>query len=434
MLLGRKLLKLHAKAADVLIELHREDPDRAAGEIAIHLMESKQMGRAAEWGWRALCSAMDNYLNNEVLTWADRLCDWIMSRYAPGKRDPLLLDVLLRKDAVLNATGRREEQKANLQLIMRIKDEESWTYRSAEILKSRGTLAWCLGDMDEAFRLFRKGLDYSRRASDESIRGKLLGNLANIHATRGRLNEALEFYSRAMDTHRRLGDRKQEGITLGNLAILYRRMGMDERARQSYEKALKLHRESGNRIGEGRVLCGLGHLEEDPEEAITYYDQALKINREIGDRRNEAIILSNLGRLATCEKDFQGAVGYLRSALRIHREIGNTMGEADTQCLFGEMCYSMENWDNAVDHFSKAISLSRMTGNSRQECIYMGLMGLASFRNGNRSGALECYRNCYDLIMEFQFPPSIDDALVILRKDFIDAGMDEREFPLPSHW
>ena len=434
MLLGKSLKKLHARAAEVLIELHRNDQEPVAAEIALHLKESQQVARAVDWGWRALCHAMDRYRNSEVLQWSDRLIDWITGRSTPGNTDELLLDVLMKRDSVLQSLGRRSEQKENLDLVMRLMKRENWEHRTAEILKARGSYAWSIGEAEEAYRLYSRGLEFTRRASDEAIRGKLLGNIANIHASRGRFGEAMDYYERALSIHRGLGDRKQEGITLGNLAILLRRTGEEDEARKCYEKALSIHRSSGNRIGEGRTLCGLGNLEKEPADALKYYMEALSINREIGDRRNEAIILSNLGRLETLEGNCKSAARYLKDALDIHRQIGNPIGEADTYCLFGEMHYSTKNWKEARESFGRAIEISRMTGNSRQECIYQGLMGLTCFDSGSLNEAAACYGRCFELVTEFRFPESIDDSVQMLRDRLLDHGFPEKEVPFPEHW
>lgn len=434
MLLGKSLSRLHARAADVLIELNRNDPEPVAGEIALHLMESRQLARAVDWGWKALCHAMDEYRNTEVLQWSDRLREWIMTRSSPGNRGQLLLDVLLKKDAVLHSMGRRRGQEENLEEIAGLTDQEGWSHRTAEILKARGTWAWSIGEIDEAYILFKKGLKFSRRASDEAVKGKLLGNMANIYASRGKYRNAQEYYDLALGIHRKLGDRKQEGITLGNLAILLRRMGEEKRAEKCYGEALAIHREAGNRIGEGRILCGLGNLENDPDSAQEYYLEALRINRETGDIRNEAITLSNLGRLKTLEGDYGEASRYLLQALQIHRVIGNTIGEADISSLFGELYYFQERWPEAGESFSRAIELSRNIGDSRGECVNTGLLGLVSFGEGAVDQARDCYGICHRLITEFGFSPSIDDSILMLRERLLNCGIDESLLPLPEHW
>lgn len=434
MLLGKSLSRIHARAADVLIELNRNDPEPVAGEIALHLMESRQPARAIDWGWKALCHAMSEYRNTEVLQWSDRLREWIMARSAAGKRGQLLLDVLLKKDAVLHSMGRRNSQKENLEEIAALAGQEGWSHRTAEILKARGTWAWSIGEIDEAYLLFKRGLKFSRRASDEAVKGKLLGNIANIYASRGKYEKAMEYYSLALGIHRKLGDRKQEGITLGNLAILLRRMGEEKRAEKCYGEALSIHREAGNRLGEGRILCGLGNLEKDPESAQEYYLEALRINRETGDIRNQAITLSNLGRLETLKRNYDQSSRYLLQALQIHRLIGNTNGEADICSLFGELYYFQERWKEARESFSRAIELSSKIGDSRGECMNTGFLGLVSFEEGAFDPARACYEICHRLISEFGFPPSIDDSILMLREKLLNCGIDESVLPLPEHW
>ena len=434
MLLGKSLHKLHSMAAEVLIEINRNNPEPFAAEIALHLKGSLQISRAIDWGWRALCHASKNYRNNDILEWSDRLKDWLISQSSPGNRNGLLMDVLLKKDSVLHSMGNRQDQRENIELMSEICSQEKWIHRQAELLKVKGAFSWITGDLDSAFSMFRKGLEVAVESSDPTIKGKLYGNIANLFATSGDDSQAREYYDRALVIHRELASRREEGVTLGNLAILLRRNGRDDEARECYEKALALHRETGNRIGEGRILCGLGHLEDGPEDALKYYRDALKINREIGDRLSEAIILSNLGRIETMREKYEEATGYLDHALGIHRQIDNSTGESDTHCLFGEMYYFMRNWSEARKHLIKAIAISRRTGNSRQECIYQGLLGLVNFEDGNLKDAIDCYIKTYKLVMGHQFPSSIDDSLQMLRDKLIAEGITETEIPYPDHW
>jgi len=434
MVLGKNLHNLHSKAADVLININRDNPELVAGEVALHLKESLQISRAIDWGWRALCHTENNYRNNDGLEWSDRLRDWIMSQSSPGNRNELLLDVLLKKDSILHTMGNRTEQRNNIDFMTEICQQESWAHRSAEVFKAKGALECITGNIEVAFSLFRQGLNILEKASNTAISGKLYGNVANLYSMQGKTDEAREYYIRALEIHRDLGNVKQEGVTLGNLAILLRRNGDESEARQCYERALDLHRKSGNRIGEGRILCGLGHLEEEPQDALVYYSEALKINREIGDRRNEAIILSNLGRLETMQEQYTDAADYLDQALNIQEEIANSTGEADTHCLFGEMYYFMQKWKESIEHFDRAISISRKTGNNRQECIYQGFLGLTHFERGSIKAAVDSYRRTYQLIIDRKFPSSIDDSLMMLRDKLLLEGIEESEIPFPPHW
>lgn len=434
MLLGKRLRMLHAKAARVIMDLNMNDPKPYAGEIAFHLENSGQRSKAIEWGWKALCFAMDNYKNHEVLDWANRLQGWLMSQAESGYREELLLDVMLRKDSILYSLGEKRQQKDNIDLLAQLCQEEDWMHRKAEVLKTQGSFCLNNADITAAFRLFKEGLAASNNSDNIEIKGKLFGNIANLHAMQGHNTEARKYYDKALEIHRTSGNRRQEGVTLGNLAILLRRYGELDKAEKCYKDALQIHREVGNRSGEGTVLCGLGHLTKNPESALAYYRHALRIDREIGDRRNEAIILSNLGRIETLQKKYGKASVYLDQALQIHRQIGNPIGEADTHCLHGENYYYMKNLNKAREHLQKAVDISKQTENSRSECIYQGILGLVNFEDGRIEDSVINYKNTHKLIMEYRFPDSIDESIIMLRDQLLEAGVKESELPYPEHW
>jgi len=54
-------------------------------------------------------------------------------------------------------------------------------------------------------------------------------------------------------------------------------------ALENYAQAIGIYREVGARLGEANTLCGLGQVQDDPSQAMTYFQQAQEIYRQIGD-------------------------------------------------------------------------------------------------------------------------------------------------------
>jgi|GEM_PF-2454423 len=437
MLLDRRRRKLHERTARVLEKLAGDDTGAAAGSIAHHYQGAASIDNAVSWGWEALEYAIKGNRNHESLYWAERLSDWLRTDIPSGARNPLLADVLLKKNLVLDCLGDRAAQRENLVLLEELCTVENWPAKNGKVCQAYGTLHYLTGDMDAAEQYYRTGLESARSSGDRKTVGNILGNLGILRKLQGRTAQATGFYLQALQIHREEENLRAEGNVLGNLGILRRLEGELDSAEESYRKALEIHRLIGNRAGEGSILCGLGNLMKDRErieEAKELYTEALDITRTIGDRRYEAVVLSNLGNLEGLRENFTESLEYFSSALEIHKRIGNLIGEADTLLMTGNLYLMANRLDEAIDHLHASLHTARKIRSGRRECNALSSLGNVYIANGSLDEAVSCYLEVKDLIDKMGLPAAIVINMVALRDDLIEKGVKPEQLPLPDSW
>jgi class 3 adenylate cyclase/tetratricopeptide (TPR) repeat protein len=370
MLLERELSKLHMKAADVILSMNADDPDKVAGKIAFHMENSGKHSEASEWGWKALRQADENSRLHECLRWTEKLQSMLMKNSAEGSRPELLGNVLFRRNDVLSKLGRHGEQGDNLELLNKMCEDEGWEDRTTDLLTIQAHFCNSTGRVDEAFSLYEKGLEVAEKEENLKSQAMILGNIGILHRGAGHIDKAKECYERALGTFRKLGDRKGEGSVLGNLALLLRHQGRAAEAENHYLQALRIHREVGNRRAEGYILNGLGNLSEDKDAALEWFRMSLTINIEVGDRKAVGIALGNIGQIESNWGHFEIAAQNLYRALDIFRDIDNLPLQAGTLHIIGEMCMSRGDLDAAYSNIQESIEISRRTRRRRTEVPY----------------------------------------------------------------
>ncbi len=434
MLLERELKKLHTKAADVILSMNADDPDKVAGKIAFHMENSGKLSEASEWGWKALRQADDNSRLHEALQWTEKLQSMLTKNSTEGSRPQLLCDVLFSRNKVLSKLVRHEEQGNNLELLMKMCNVEDWEDRATDLLTIQAHYYNSIGRIDEAFSLYEKALEAAELEKNLERQAMILGNIGILHRGSGHIDKARKYYERALRIFRELDDRKSEGNILGNLAILLRHQGLTAEAEKHYMQALRIHRELGDRRAEGYILNGLGNLSEDKDTALEWFRMSLTINREVGDRKAVAIALGNIGQIDSGRGHFETAAQNLYRALDIFRDIGNLPLQAGTLNYIGEMYMSQGDLDAAYSNIQESIDISRRSKRRRTEVTATILLGRITAQKGDTESALELYTRSYDQIIKYGFSFEIDENFTQLRKLLIDKGTDPSVLPWPPEW
>jgi tetratricopeptide (TPR) repeat protein len=150
-----------------------------------------------------------------------------------------------------------------------------------------GSLAHGLNRPEEAYRLFREGLDLLRRTGDPSGIAYSLSSLGTVATTLGRHAEARNLLQESLALSREIGNQWEVGFSLTGL-------GLDAQAQADYVQAQAL------------------------------FEESIKAFREIGDQWNIARTLNFLGRTSHALGECSEAELNLHEALRIALNIQAT--------------------------------------------------------------------------------------------------------------
>jgi serine/threonine protein kinase/tetratricopeptide (TPR) repeat protein len=316
---------LHGRAAE--IKSAREDyaPGRDDGPIADHLMHGGRPHEAFAPAMRAARHAENVGGNVEAyyfLTTALR---------ALATDDPRRFDVLLEREPILRAWGRRRAQGADIRQLLAVAETlESSDRDEKQVIASLRLLRFYLecGRTHRATRLVPRlqAKVHTLRESDPYL--AILGELeSELHFARGHFEEA-ETIARdalAFCANDFRGVRQRVGL-LRAIGRVQLGTGRLEPAGETFRESLHLARSIGHRRLEAEALNNLGEVagrSTHYQEAIDCFKAALTIDRDLGDRFSTGVKLANLGLTYTAIGLYERAERYLRKALELHEAIGH---------------------------------------------------------------------------------------------------------------
>jgi serine/threonine protein kinase/tetratricopeptide (TPR) repeat protein len=319
---------LHGRAAE--IKLLRDDyvAGRDDGPIADHLMHAGRLDEAIEPAIRAARHAENVAGNVEAYYYLTQAL-----RALPPE-DPRRFEVLLEREPILRAWGRRRAQGADIRQLIAVAEAIETGSREAkeekQIVASLRLLRFYLecGRPHRATRLVPR-LQAKVHALDEpepylAVLGELESELmfarGNFDEAETIARDALVFCahdSRGIEQRVRLL-RAIGRVQLGS--------GRHESAGETFREALHLARSIGHRRLEAEALNNLGEVAGRStryQEAIDCFKAALAIDRDLGDRFATGTKLANLGLTYTAIGLYRRAERYLRKALELHEAIGH---------------------------------------------------------------------------------------------------------------
>lgn len=154
------------------------------------------------------------------------------------------------------ARGRLATARASIEDAVSIARRAGDVQLHVQALEALGALALDEGEVDEARRIFAKGLAAAGDRADLAARMTL--GLANHSLRRGEHLQALEHLREALPHAERAGDRVLSGRIVNNIGIALLDSGRPEEALAEFRRALELRRGLGYRTGEVINLHNIG--------------------------------------------------------------------------------------------------------------------------------------------------------------------------------
>ncbi|NVB41440.1 protein kinase [Pseudenhygromyxa sp. WMMC2535] len=319
------LAQLHGRAAEIKQARHDFTPGRDDGPIADHLMHAGRFDQAVAPAMRAARHAENVAGNVEAyyyLTQALRALE---------PDDPRRFDVLLQREPILRAWGRRRAQGADIRQLLAVAESAEEPERDERmVVASLRLLRFYLecGRTHRATRLIPRlqAKVHGLRESERYL--AILGELeSELMFARGQFEEAETIARDAMafcssDTR----GIKQRVRLLRAMGQVQLGTGRLPEASETFREALHLARSIGHRRLEAEALNNIGEVAGRStryQEAIDCFKAALSIDRDLGDRFATGVKLANLGLAYTAIGLYRRAERYLRKALELHEAIGH---------------------------------------------------------------------------------------------------------------
>ena len=330
------LEQLHGRAAEIKQARSDYAPGRDDGPVAEHLMQAGRRAEAFDPAMRAAHHAEDVAGNVEAyyyLTQALRALD---------DDDPRRFDVLLEREPILRAWGRRRAQGADIRQLLAVAE----THTHADPRRP-DPAARALAEERQvvaSLRLLRFYLECGRTHRATRLVPRLQAKVHGLPRPRPHLAILGELESELMFACGRFEEAEtiaQDALTfcaqdprgvrqrirlLRAIGQVQLGTGRLEGAGETFREALHLARSIGHRRLEGEALNNIGEVagrSTHYQEAIDCFKAALAIDRDLGDRFATGVKLANLGLTYTGIGLYRRAERYLRKALELHEAIGH---------------------------------------------------------------------------------------------------------------
>ncbi|PRP98123.1 serine/threonine-protein kinase [Enhygromyxa salina] len=316
---------LHGRAAEIKQARHDYAGGRDDGPIADHLMHAGRFQEAYGPAMRAAHYAENVAGNVEAYYFLSQ------ALRALDSDDPRRFEVLLDREPILRAWGRRRAQGADIRQLLAVADALDGPDKPVkQVVASLRLLRFYLecGRSHRATRLVPRLQAQVHALAEPEPYLAILGELeSELMFARGHFDEA---ESVARDSlvfcahdHRGVRLRVRLLRAIGRVQLGTGRL---EPASETFREALHLARSIGHRRLEAEALNNLGEVagrSTHYQEAIDCFKAALGIDRDLGDRFATGVKLANLGLAYTAIGLYQRAERYLRKALELHEAIGH---------------------------------------------------------------------------------------------------------------
>jgi DNA-binding SARP family transcriptional activator len=247
----------------------------------------------------------------------------VMARGAPATAQQV--DVLMRREAVLERLGRRADQALVIDDAMAMVQALGDQSRVAVVCLRRAGVCAYLRRHDEARAAAERALQIFRDLGDAPGEAEALRELGFTHWHAEQHAEALQRTREALDLHRRIGDATGEATALHNLAEVHRGLGSPRQGCQLFEQATRLHWATDNPAGEILSLFGWAQALRqagDLPGSAEKLQAALKLTDLRGERVMHSRVLHALAMLHAADGSLDAAVDQMRRVIEIDRAIG----------------------------------------------------------------------------------------------------------------
>ncbi|MDG4766409.1 tetratricopeptide repeat protein [Solwaraspora sp. WMMD406] len=264
-------------------------------------------------------------------------------------------------------------------------------------------ISWvrCLYELGELHRVIEVGMGTLERVdrlgaweSEDAIR--LLATVAAAHAELGDLRQAERLLREGMDRARRIGSPRARAAVLWNASQVACEQGSYREALELAEEALAFFRQDRDRRSAARLLTAYGcillsHTPPRVREARTAFDSALRELTEIGGGIDRGYVLTELSRVNLLDGDVASAVDCARRSLS---ELGGQahLERARAQIALAAALAAADDKEQSQEVFAEAAQTLGRLNASRQASRAWAELGDMLADTGDPIGAVEAFR------------------------------------------
>jgi tetratricopeptide (TPR) repeat protein len=255
----------------------------------------------------------------------------------------------------------------------------------ADTLYARGSAAVDQGRHDDARAFLDQALAIQETLADSVGKTRTLAQSAILAYRLGDVEEATRVWQASLALSRETGDRRTEAGVLRNLGYALIRRGDPRGAEASFRDSLTVFADVGDREGEASALGSLGFLameRGEHQEAEAYYLEALELCVQVDNAQCQLISLTNLGACSFHLGDLTRAEGRTREALALSRRIGNRRTETHSLAALGYFASKQGRLDEGAELLAEARDVAAELGEPELRWLVRRNLAYLNVRQG----------------------------------------------------
>jgi CHAT domain-containing protein/tetratricopeptide (TPR) repeat protein len=270
-----------------------------------------------------------------------------------------------------------------------------------------GTIFEQTGDLDNAQRRYRDGLELARKSADRELESEMLSAVGTAHALLGNHESAGKECREAQSLAETVDSPRAQARALNCFGEVEYFLGKLEEAISFYRQAEVLWRAVGDRAGLAQTLLFLGYTHSDLSEfdsASAFYRDALSLWKQLPDRRGKALTLVASGRLHLRLGEHQIALNAFNEAMQLVENMGDSVWQASVHAGMGSVYFQMGENEQARVHWGRSLDLFRQAGLQMAEVEVMQSVGETYLASGETGEALTHFEQALALTRELENP------------------------------
>jgi CHAT domain-containing protein/predicted negative regulator of RcsB-dependent stress response len=241
----------------------------------------------------------------------------------------------------------------SLSLLSSSVTQASTTKDYAKVQLEKGALLYEGGNLEEARKIWNKGLEWCEQHNDPQGESAFLYNLGKTHYECGEYGIALDFFSRA------------------------RTLAPSGELKSSFNAAL---------INSGAVYFSLGQH----SRALECFEKALNNEIDRDSKKYKALLLRNMGLVYDAMGDYEKALEYGNKSLdEMERKKEDS---ARAHILLASIQYHQNNYDDAILHLKRSLKTSSKQAGKDIQGIALTGLGLIYSAQGKYQESLDMHR------------------------------------------
>ncbi|MEE9384968.1 MAG: protein kinase [Nannocystaceae bacterium] len=355
--------RVHMRAAEIKRARADYSPGRDDGPIAEHLIQAGKPSLAVAPAVAAARDARDVAGNVEAYYYYSQALG------AMGPQHARRFEVLLEREPILRAWGRRRAQGADIRELITLAESHGPPQREAQAATLLLRFYVECGRANRAEKLAPRLEQLIRSLADPTpFLAPLCELKSEVEFARGRFPEAERLAREGLRCHG--GDKPTTRseirltIAVGRVALATHRY---EAAHECFVEAAALGHDAGHRRLEAEALNLQGEAAREAtryQEAVDCFRKALSIDRDLGDRVSTGVKLANLGITYTNIGLFSRAERYLRKALELHEALGNPRLLNDVMIHLGVVAMELDDLESAQGLLMEAARIAKQRGDT----------------------------------------------------------------------